>query len=173
VWSASIVMSRAWPGPYGEDRRPYAEVKLSEQTTQGDSAGAGAQFTCFNGTDVQILTPPPSDAGAAKSNGGGRGGEGEGEVRRGGFVHTLVPGADMPNHLSAGYDAGQGPDGTIVLRANGDLQPGTQMYVSYGSKCDAEFMTTYGFIPSNNSHVPCKPLSCYQGKGNPTTCDHI
>ena len=106
---------------------------------------------------------------------GGHGMEGWGgrQVRRGGFVHTLVPGADMPNHLSAGYDAGQGPDGTIVLRANGDLQPGTQMYVSYGSKCDAEFMTTYGFIPSNNSHVSCKPLSCYQGKGNPATCDHI
>ena len=27
-----------------------------------------------------------------------------------------------------------------------------------GSKCDAEFLTAYGFIPPNNSHVPCKPL---------------
>eukprot|EP00802_Teleaulax_amphioxeia_P018522 Tamp_18716.p1 GENE.Tamp_18716~~Tamp_18716.p1 ORF type:complete len:374 (-),score=38.89 Tamp_18716:105-1226(-) len=73
-------------------------------------------------------------------------------------VHTLVPGADLPNHRSDAYDAGQSADGTLVLRAAGDLPPSTQMYVSYGSKCDAEFLTAYGFIPPNNSHVPCKPL---------------
>lgn len=30
-----------------------------------------------------------------------------------------------------------------------------QIMISYGLKCDAEVLSTYGFVPFNNSHVPC------------------
>ncbi len=34
-----------------------------------------------------------------------------------------------------------------------------QIVISYGRKCDAEFLAHYGFVPPNNSAVPCKPDS--------------
>jgi hypothetical protein len=32
------------------------------------------------------------------------------------------------------------------------------VHISYGPKCDAEFLSNYGFRPWNNTHVPCHDL---------------
>lgn len=72
------------------------------------------------------------------------------------MVHTLVPAADMPNHRTGAYEAGQAPDGSLLLKAHGNHKRGDQVHISYGKKCNAEFLANYGFIPGQNDHLPCK-----------------
>jgi len=38
----------------------------------------------------------------------------------------------------------------------GNASLGQQLFISYGPKCDAEFLAHYGFRPSGNTHVKCK-----------------
>ena len=38
----------------------------------------------------------------------------------------------------------------------GNASMGQQLFISYGPKCDAEFLAHYGFRPSGNTHVKCK-----------------
>eukprot|EP00960_Hanusia_phi_P057030 763426-Hanusia_phi.AAC.3 len=71
-------------------------------------------------------------------------------------VHTLAPAADMPNHDSSGLEANRDPRGRMTLNAQKNLSKGDQFFISYGSKCDAEFLAHYGFVPFNNSHRRCK-----------------
>ena len=64
-------------------------------------------------------------------------------------VHTLVPAADMPNHDSGARPAQfRSEDGkpVLVLQTNRRVGPGEQVLISYGSKCDLEFL------------VNCKPF---------------
>ena len=70
-------------------------------------------------------------------------------------VHTLVPAADMPNHGVGTFGAFTPKDGSLVLRAHGNLSAGDQILISYGHKCDAEFLANYGFVPANNSRQEC------------------
>mmetsp|Transcript_73170 Transcript_73170/g.152804 ORF Transcript_73170/g.152804 Transcript_73170/m.152804 type:complete len:161 (+) Transcript_73170:2-484(+) len=73
-------------------------------------------------------------------------------------VHTLVPAADMPNHKTGTFEAVQAPDGSLVLKAKGNLKKGDQVFISYGKKCNGEFLANYGFVPENNDHLPCKTV---------------
>lgn len=74
-------------------------------------------------------------------------------------IHTLVPGMDMPNHNArarlpkfASYK-----DKTVfILNAHRSYQPGEQVFITYGDKCNDELLATYGFVPANNSHTVCK-----------------
>jgi hypothetical protein len=34
-----------------------------------------------------------------------------------------------------------------------------QVTISYGAKCDAELLSTYGFFPLNNTHIKCKNIT--------------
>jgi len=71
-------------------------------------------------------------------------------------VQTLVPAADMPNHLPEAFQARTLPSGSLFLIAHRNLTKGDQVYISYGPKCDAEFLAHYGFVPFNNTRVKCK-----------------
>jgi len=71
-------------------------------------------------------------------------------------VQTLVPAADMPNHLPTAFQARTLPSGTLFLVAHKNLTRGDQVYISYGPKCNAEFLAHYGFVPYNNTGVKCK-----------------
>ncbi|EKX43186.1 hypothetical protein GUITHDRAFT_110913 [Guillardia theta CCMP2712] len=81
-------------------------------------------------------------------------------------VHTLAPAADMPNHDSSGLEANRDPRGRMTLNAQKNLSVGEQFFISYGSKCDAEFLAHYGFVPFNNSHKRCKGRVYSEGDPN-------
>jgi len=70
-------------------------------------------------------------------------------------VHTLVPAADMPNHGVGTFEARSSPDGTLVLKSFGHLRYGDHIMISYGKKCNAEFLANYGFVPFNNTKQAC------------------
>mmetsp|Transcript_18860 Transcript_18860/g.38367 ORF Transcript_18860/g.38367 Transcript_18860/m.38367 type:complete len:451 (+) Transcript_18860:130-1482(+) len=72
------------------------------------------------------------------------------------MAHTLAPGADMPNHNASAYEAMQDKEGRLVLVADRNVTRGDQVYISYGAKCNAEFLAHYGFIPGYPSPRPCK-----------------
>jgi hypothetical protein len=58
-------------------------------------------------------------------------------------VHTLVPAADMPNHDSSARPAQFRNDGgkpQLVLHTIRHVGPGEQVLISYGNKCDLEFL---------------------------------
>lgn len=74
------------------------------------------------------------------------------------MIHTLVPAADMPNHGVGTFEARSAPDGTLVLKAFGNLSKGDHIMISYGKKCDAEFLANYGFVPFNNSLHACHDM---------------
>lgn len=61
------------------------------------------------------------------------------------MAHTMGPGADMPNHNASAYEAMQDKAGSLVLIADRDVTPGDQIYISYGDKCNAEFLAHYGY----------------------------
>ena len=89
-------------------------------------------------------------------------------------VHTLVPAADMPNHGVGSFEARSAPDGTLVLKASGNLSAGEQIVISYGRKCDAEFLANYGFVPFNNTGQACHDVWWELGNGgNMTDQDEI
>eukprot|EP00287_Rhodomonas_sp_CCMP768_P003544 CAMPEP_0196735456 /NCGR_PEP_ID=MMETSP1091-20130531/13902_1 /TAXON_ID=302021 /ORGANISM="Rhodomonas sp., Strain CCMP768" /LENGTH=140 /DNA_ID=CAMNT_0042079103 /DNA_START=1 /DNA_END=419 /DNA_ORIENTATION=- len=68
----------------------------------------------------------------------------------------MAPAADMPNHNASAYEAMQDKSGRLVLLADRNVTNGEQIYISYGSKCNAEFLAHYGFIPSYPSVKACK-----------------
>jgi hypothetical protein len=59
-------------------------------------------------------------------------------------VHTLVPAADMPNHDAAARPAQFRRDAAgrpvLALQTNRPVGPAQQVYISYGPKCDIEFL---------------------------------
>lgn len=71
-------------------------------------------------------------------------------------VHTLGPAVDMPNHDPRAYTAGRRSDRGISLTSSENVEKGDQIFISYGPKCDAEFLAHYGFKPAGNSAVECK-----------------
>ena len=80
---------------------------------------------------------------------------GQNRMRKMRVVHALTPAADLPNHLPQAKEAEQ-TDDKLMLRTRDSLAPGQQVFISYGHKCDAEFLAHYGFLPFNNSHIECK-----------------
>lgn len=70
-------------------------------------------------------------------------------------IQTLVPAADMPNHLPTSYQARTVANGALFLLAHQKLRAGDQIFISYGPKCNAEFLAHYGFVPFNNTDKAC------------------
>jgi len=85
------------------------------------------------------------------------------------MAHTMGPGADMPNHNASAYEAMQDKAGSLVLIADRDVTPGDQIYISYGDKCNAEFLAHYGFIPSYASVKTCKSNATLHTLGKENT----
>ena len=68
-------------------------------------------------------------------------------------IHTLVPAADMPNHDSLARPAqfrSENGNSLLVLQTNRRVRSGEQVLISYGSKCDLEFLVNCE-LP--NSHL--------------------
>lgn len=65
---------------------------------------------------------------------------------------ALVPYADMLNHQRPRTTAWYYSDerGAFVIDAIDDIARGSQVYDSYGKKCNSRFFLNYGFINQNN-----------------------
>jgi hypothetical protein len=61
-----------------------------------------------------------------------------------GTQHALTPAADFPNHVNSAAEAGRDPRGTLVLKTLENASATQQLFISYGAKCDAEFLAHYG-----------------------------
>mmetsp|Transcript_48511 Transcript_48511/g.75762 ORF Transcript_48511/g.75762 Transcript_48511/m.75762 type:complete len:358 (+) Transcript_48511:62-1135(+) len=84
-------------------------------------------------------------------------------------MQTMAPAADLPNHntfgLSARFETGKSNTGaTLRLDADRDYAAGDEVYISYGSKCNAEYLATYGFVPDHNSDVLCHRMETLKRK---------
>lgn len=66
------------------------------------------------------------------------------ETAEGTHEHALTPAADLPNHVNSAGEAGRDPRGTLVLKTLENASAAQQLFISYGVKCDAEFLAHYG-----------------------------
>lgn len=68
-------------------------------------------------------------------------------------VQALVPWADMLNHSASAkgsyIDLSTSDPDLITAVATRDFSPGSELVISYGDKSSAEFLMSYGFVPSD------------------------
>lgn len=74
------------------------------------------------------------------------------ELKPGVKTGGMVPFADMINHktpkLSA-WEYSQQREG-FVLHSMGEIEPGLELFDSYGKKCNSRFFLNYGFLEDHN-----------------------
>jgi hypothetical protein len=51
---------------------------------------------------------------------------------------------------------GIGNDGSIYLYAGSDLEPGDEVTITYGAKCNRELSNNYGFEIEGNPRTRCE-----------------
>lgn len=69
---------------------------------------------------------------------------------------ALIPWADLLNHslTATAHIDWDGASRCAVVRPEGDLQPGQQLYISYGQKSSGELLLSYGFCPASPGANP-------------------
>mmetsp|Transcript_34549 Transcript_34549/g.80795 ORF Transcript_34549/g.80795 Transcript_34549/m.80795 type:complete len:81 (+) Transcript_34549:113-355(+) len=67
----------------------------------------------------------------------------------------MVPVADMFNHDVHGSEASfrkhnQTGEAIFTIRASVAVKRGSEVFISYGPKCDLKFLKEYGFVPPDS-----------------------
>ena len=71
-------------------------------------------------------------------------------------MHLLAPLADMVNHNEASRKVGVTDEASLVVYAGADVPSGGEVTITYGSKCNTELASSYGFELPGNRRTACE-----------------
>eukprot|EP00295_Goniomonas_pacifica_P015601 CAMPEP_0175859756 /NCGR_PEP_ID=MMETSP0107_2-20121207/30435_1 /TAXON_ID=195067 ORGANISM="Goniomonas pacifica, Strain CCMP1869" /NCGR_SAMPLE_ID=MMETSP0107_2 /ASSEMBLY_ACC=CAM_ASM_000203 /LENGTH=97 /DNA_ID=CAMNT_0017176417 /DNA_START=1 /DNA_END=294 /DNA_ORIENTATION=- len=69
--------------------------------------------------------------------------------------HVLLPIADLFNHRTGYSTVTFDTNETSHVLATGNISRGSEIYVSYGPKCNRQLLLHYGFAVPRAEDIPC------------------